>query len=81
MASRPFLLGATAPQAAGVIHSDLQRGCIRAEVIDWRELLEIGSWSKARDVGKLRVPALRELGFELIEPRKLIPQDFLPRFS
>jgi len=38
-----------------VIHSDLQRGFIRAEVIRWDELLEIGSWSKARQVGKLRV--------------------------
>ena len=38
-----------------MIHSDLQRGFIRAEVIDWQELLDIGSWSKARDAGKLRV--------------------------
>ncbi len=50
-----FRSGAKAPECAGVIHSDLQRGFIRAEVIDWRELLEIGSWSKARDAGKLRV--------------------------
>jgi GTP-binding protein YchF len=50
-----FRAGAKAPECAGVIHSDLQRGFIRAEVIDWRELLEIGSWSKARAEGKLRV--------------------------
>jgi GTP-binding protein YchF len=50
-----FRAGAKAPECAGVIHSDLQRGFIRAEVIDWQELLEIGSWSKARDAGKLRV--------------------------
>jgi GTP-binding protein YchF len=50
-----FRAGARAPECAGVIHSDLQRGFIRAEVIDWRELLEIGSWSKAREAGKLRV--------------------------
>ena len=50
-----FRAGAKAPECAGVIHSDLQRGFIRAEVIDWDELLEIGSWSKARDAGKLRV--------------------------
>jgi ribosome-binding ATPase YchF (GTP1/OBG family) len=50
-----FREGAKAPECAGVIHSDLQRGFIRAEVIDWRELLDIGSWSKAREVGKLRV--------------------------
>jgi ribosome-binding ATPase len=50
-----FRAGAKAPECAGVIHSDLQRGFIRAEVIDWRDLLEIGSWSKARAEGKLRV--------------------------
>ena len=44
-----------APQGAGVIHTDFERGFIRAEVIAWDELLEFGSWSKARDVGKLRV--------------------------
>ena len=47
--------GAKAPECAGVIHSDLQRGFIRAEVIHWDELIEIGSWSKAKTVGKLRV--------------------------
>src|SRR5258705_2385626 len=47
--------GAKAPECAGVIHSDLQRGFIRAEVIDWRELLDIGSWDKAKELGKLRV--------------------------
>src|SRR5262245_8849503 len=50
-----FRAGAHAPECAGVIHSDLQRGFIRAEVIEWQELLDIGSWSKARDQGKLRV--------------------------
>jgi ribosome-binding ATPase len=50
-----FRAGSTAPQAAGVIHTDFERGFIRAEVIRWDELLEIGSWSKAREVGKLRV--------------------------
>jgi len=50
-----FRAGAKAPECAGVIHSDLQRGFIRAEVIDWRELLEIGSWAKAKEQKKLRV--------------------------
>jgi ribosome-binding ATPase YchF (GTP1/OBG family) len=50
-----FRTGAKAPECAGVIHSDLQRGFIRAEVIDWRELLDIGSWAKAREQKKLRV--------------------------
>jgi len=50
-----FRSGSKAPQAAGRIHTDFERGFIRAEVIHWDELLELGSWSKARDVGKLRV--------------------------
>ncbi len=50
-----FRSGAKAPECAGVIHSDLQRGFIRAEVVHWDELLELGSWAKARDAGKLRV--------------------------
>jgi GTP-binding protein YchF len=50
-----FRAGAKAPECAGVIHSDLQRGFIRAEVIRWDELLELGSWPKAKDAGRLRV--------------------------
>ena len=50
-----FRAGSKAPQCAGVIHTDFERGFIRAEVIHWDELLDLGSWSKARDVGKLRI--------------------------
>jgi hypothetical protein len=50
-----FRAGAKAPECAGVIHSDLQRGFIRAEVIEWEDLLAIGSWAKAKEQGKLRV--------------------------
>ena len=50
-----FRAGAKAPECAGVIHSDLQRGFIRAEVIRWDELLELGSWTAAKDAGRLRV--------------------------
>jgi GTP-binding protein YchF len=50
-----FRAGAKAPECAGVIHSDLQRGFIRAEVIRWDDLLEIGSWNKAKELGRLRV--------------------------
>jgi len=50
-----FRAGSKAPECAGRIHSDIQRGFIRAEVIQWDELLSIGSWSKAKEVGKLRV--------------------------
>ncbi len=50
-----FRAGATAPECAGVIHSDLARGFIRAEVIFWDELLAIGSWSAAKAQGKIRL--------------------------
>jgi GTP-binding protein YchF len=50
-----FRAGWKAPQCAGVIHTDFEKGFIRAEVIHWDELIEVGSWSKSRDVGKLRV--------------------------
>ena len=50
-----FRAGWKAPACAGVIHTDFERGFIRAEVIHWDELLEVGSWSKARDAGTLRV--------------------------
>lgn len=47
--------GTTARQAAGVIHSDLERGFIRAEVVRWDELLELGSLGACRDRGLLRL--------------------------
>lgn len=50
-----FRAGAKAPECAGVIHSDLQRGFIRAEVIRWDDLAEIGSWARAKETGRLRV--------------------------
>ncbi len=49
-----FRVGSTAPECAGLIHTDLQRGFIRAETIRWDELLEIGSMAKAREIGKVR---------------------------
>ena len=47
--------GAKAPQAAGVIHSDFERGFIAAEVISYDQLVALGSFAKARDTGKLRI--------------------------
>jgi len=46
--------GATAPQAAGVIHGDFERGFIAADVVDYDDLLAAGSLSAARAAGKLR---------------------------
>ena len=45
----------TAPVAGSAIHTDFLEKFIRAEVIQWDKLLEIGSWSKARETGKLRL--------------------------
>jgi len=50
-----FYAGSSAPECAGRIHTDFQRGFIKAEVIHWDDLLELGSWNKAKDVGKLRI--------------------------
>lgn len=47
--------GALAPQAAGVIHTDFERGFIRAEVIAYDDFMACGGEAKARDAGKLRV--------------------------
>jgi len=47
--------GASAPEAAGVIHSDLERGFIRAEVVSYEELVAAGGWDAAKHRGLLRV--------------------------
>ena len=46
--------GTKGPQAAGVIHTDFEKGYIRAEVINWKDFVELGE-SGARDAGKLRI--------------------------
>ncbi len=51
----PIARGTPAPRAAGKIHSDIERGFIRAEVIHWRDLVELGSEARCREAGKLRV--------------------------
>lgn len=48
-------VGDTAPQAAGVIHSDFEKGFIRAEVIAYNDFVEFGSEAKVKEAGKLRV--------------------------
>jgi len=47
--------GAKAPQAAGVIHSDFEKAFIRAEIINWRDFVELGGESGAREKGKIRI--------------------------
>jgi ribosome-binding ATPase len=46
--------GTRAPQAAGVIHTDFEKHFIRAEVVPYDDLVSAGSWSAARELGKLR---------------------------
>ncbi|MDB4944095.1 MAG: GTP-binding and nucleic acid-binding protein YchF [Labilithrix sp.] len=48
-------VGAKAPQAAGVIHTDFEKGFIKAEVIWWEDLVKLGSEAKCRDAGKLAI--------------------------
>lgn len=48
-------VGATAPEAAGVIHSDFQRGFIKAEVVSYNDLVEYGSMAAAKAAGKVRI--------------------------
>ena len=48
-------IGATAPQAAGVIHTDFEKGFIRAEVIAYEDFVQYGSEAKCKEAGKFRV--------------------------
>ncbi len=51
----PIPAGAKAPQAAGVIHTDFERGFIAAEIVHFDDLVDLGSNAKAREAGKLRI--------------------------
>lgn len=48
-------VGTKAPQAAGVIHTDFEKGFIRAEVVNWQDLVEAGGEAKAREKGLIRL--------------------------
>jgi ribosome-binding ATPase YchF (GTP1/OBG family) len=52
--ARSLERGSTAVDAAGRVHTDMERGFVRAEVIGWEELVEAGSLARARELGKLR---------------------------
>jgi GTP-binding protein YchF len=47
--------GATAPEAAGVIHTDFQKGFIKAEIVSYDDLMSAGSMLKAKELGKVRI--------------------------
>ena len=52
--ARSLPRGSTAYDAAGAVHTDMQRGFVKAEVIGWNDLVEAGSFAAARDAGRLR---------------------------
>jgi ribosome-binding ATPase YchF (GTP1/OBG family) len=52
--ARALRRGLTAYDAAGKVHTDIQEGFVRAEVIDWRELVEAGGYPAARERGLIR---------------------------
>ncbi len=45
----------TAPEAAGVIHTDFQKKFIKADTVNWKDLVELGGWAGAREHGKVRM--------------------------
>lgn len=47
--------GATAPEAAGVIHTDFEKGFIKAEIVGCEDFVELGGWAGARESGKARL--------------------------
>ncbi len=47
--------GASAPEAAGVIHTDFQKGFIKAEIVSFADLMAAGSMAKAKEAGKVRI--------------------------
>jgi GTP-binding protein YchF len=47
--------GATAPEAAGVIHTDFEKGFIKAEITTYEDFVELGGWAGAREAGKVRL--------------------------
>jgi ribosome-binding ATPase YchF (GTP1/OBG family) len=53
--ARPLHRGATALEAAGTIHTEIQEAFVKAEAIGWRELVECGGYAPARDRGLLRI--------------------------
>jgi hypothetical protein len=48
-------VGATAPEAAGVIHSDFQRGFIKAEIVSYDDLVDAGTMAEAKARGRVRM--------------------------
>jgi ribosome-binding ATPase YchF (GTP1/OBG family) len=52
--ARALTKGASAYEAAGRVHTDIQAGFVRAEVVGWRDLVDAGGYAQARERGMLR---------------------------
>jgi GTP-binding protein YchF len=50
-----ILLGTKAPRAAGVIHTDFEKGFIRAEIIHWKDLVDLGSEARVKEKGRMQL--------------------------
>ena len=51
----PVKKGTSALEAAGVVHTDMQKGFVKAEVVNWRKLIEASGWKKAAERGLIRL--------------------------
>jgi small GTP-binding protein len=47
--------GTFAPEAGGIVHSDFEKKFIKAEVINWNDLVKAGSWQKAKEIGLIKI--------------------------
>jgi GTP-binding protein YchF len=48
-------VGTKAPDAAGVIHTDFVKGFVKADVVGWKDFVDVGGWAKLRESGKMRL--------------------------
>lgn len=53
--ARTVKKGSTAPQAAAAIHQDFERGFIKAEVVNYDDLIAAGGWNESKEAGKLKL--------------------------
>ena len=67
--------GTKAPQAAGKIHSDFERGFIRAEVVNYQDLLDCGSYTAAKEKGLVGHAAAKEKGLIRLEGKEYVVKD------
>jgi small GTP-binding protein len=47
--------GTFAPEAGGIVHSDFEKKFVRAEIVNWNDLVKIGSWQRAKEIGLIKI--------------------------